>query len=248
MTDKELHKLSRRELLQLMLAQGREAERAKEELAETLVKLGQLEEGYERLKRRLDDKDAQIHQLREALQAIQDDPDAFKGELSASAAPLIPVPDDYYKPPIQQEQTQPGLQSTAVQQAGSAKQDPASVKESPKAQPAAAVSQEPAAFAPQQEKAAVGDTNDKEKGMLPGTTESKNTMPAYDETSQKAARPLAPAPRERPQKHEDDSCAFTETPSGIRVKRPANVQMLQAVQIVNGRVVSHSRVTRPKYQ
>ena len=57
MTDKELHKLGRREMLQLMLAQGREAEKAKQELADTQEKLRQLEESYERLKRRLDDKD-----------------------------------------------------------------------------------------------------------------------------------------------------------------------------------------------
>ena len=71
MTDKELHKLGRRELLQLMLAQGREAEKAKQELAEVQDKLQQLEESYERLKRRLDDKDTQIHKLRAALQSAQ---------------------------------------------------------------------------------------------------------------------------------------------------------------------------------
>lgn len=69
MTDKELHKLGRRELLQLLLAQGREAEKAKAKLAEVQEEMAQLEEGYERLKNRLDDKDAQILQLRESLQA-----------------------------------------------------------------------------------------------------------------------------------------------------------------------------------
>lgn len=69
MTDKELHKLGRRELLQLLLAQGREAEKAKAKLAEVQEEMAQLEEGYERLKNRLNDKDAQILQLRESLQA-----------------------------------------------------------------------------------------------------------------------------------------------------------------------------------
>lgn len=69
MTDKELHKLGRRELLQLLLAQGREAEKAKAKLAEVQEEMGKLEEGYERLKNRLNDKDAQILQLRESLQA-----------------------------------------------------------------------------------------------------------------------------------------------------------------------------------
>ena len=54
-----------------MLAQGREAEKAKQELAEVQDKLQQLEESYERLKRRLDDKDTQIHKLRAALQSAQ---------------------------------------------------------------------------------------------------------------------------------------------------------------------------------
>ncbi len=69
MTDKELHKLGRRELLQLLLAQGREAEKAKAKLAEAQEELKELQEGYERLKNRLNDKDAQILQLRESLQA-----------------------------------------------------------------------------------------------------------------------------------------------------------------------------------
>lgn len=69
MTDRELHKLGRRELLQLLLAQGREAEKAKAKLAEVQEEMAQLEEGYERLKNRLNDKDAQILQLRESLQA-----------------------------------------------------------------------------------------------------------------------------------------------------------------------------------
>lgn len=106
MTDKELHKLSRRELLQLMLAQGREAEKAKQELAETQEELKQLEEGYERLKRRLDDKDAQIHKLRAALQSVQDDP----GALSGAAPVAMPVPDDYYAPPPEQQAARPAQQ------------------------------------------------------------------------------------------------------------------------------------------
>lgn len=102
MTDKELHKLGRRELLQLMLAQGREAEKAKQELAETQEEFEQLEEGYERLKQRLDDKDAQIHKLRAALQTMQDD----AGTMNRSGIhPMaIPDPDDYYALPLEPEQ------------------------------------------------------------------------------------------------------------------------------------------------
>lgn len=68
MTDKELQKLGRRELLQLLLDQAKEAERLGRMLKETDEQLKQMEEGYERLRDRLDHKDAQIHELREALE------------------------------------------------------------------------------------------------------------------------------------------------------------------------------------
>ncbi len=69
MTDKELQKLGRRELLQLLLDQAKEAERLGRMLKETDEQLKQMEEGYERLRDRLDHKDAQIHELRESLEA-----------------------------------------------------------------------------------------------------------------------------------------------------------------------------------
>lgn len=69
MTDKELHKLSRRDLLQLLLEQGRELEETKRQLAETEEILQRLEENYERLRKRLDKKDEQIHKLRDMLQS-----------------------------------------------------------------------------------------------------------------------------------------------------------------------------------
>lgn len=63
-----MHKLSRRELLQLLLTQGREAEKLRSTLEETQGQLEQMTESYERLKKRLDHKDEQIHSLRETLQ------------------------------------------------------------------------------------------------------------------------------------------------------------------------------------
>ena len=69
MTDKELHRLGRRELLQLLLEQGREAEKTKQILAETETELHQLQETYERLRKRLDHKDEQIHELNALLEA-----------------------------------------------------------------------------------------------------------------------------------------------------------------------------------
>lgn len=69
MTDKEFHKLGRRELLQLLLAQAKEADELRAQLTETTEQLSQLEENYERLRKRLDQKDEQIHKLRDSLQA-----------------------------------------------------------------------------------------------------------------------------------------------------------------------------------
>ncbi|MCM1025240.1 MAG: hypothetical protein NC432_02325 [Roseburia sp.] len=68
MTDKQMHKLSRRELLQLLLAQARETEDLRQQLADRENQLAELGENYERLRVRLDEKDIKIHDLRDALQ------------------------------------------------------------------------------------------------------------------------------------------------------------------------------------
>lgn len=69
MTDKEMHKISRRELLQLLLAQVRETEELKQQLAEREEQLSELRGNYEKLRSRLDQKDAKIHDLRDTLHA-----------------------------------------------------------------------------------------------------------------------------------------------------------------------------------
>ena len=71
MTDRELHKLGRRDLLQLMLESAREAEKSRNQLKETENQLAALKKNYERLRKRLDDKDAQIHNLKDKLQAVR---------------------------------------------------------------------------------------------------------------------------------------------------------------------------------
>ena len=68
MTNKELRRLNRRDLLQLLLAQGEEAEQTKQQLEETTAQLSLTSANYERLRKRLDMKDAQIRELRDALQ------------------------------------------------------------------------------------------------------------------------------------------------------------------------------------
>ena len=67
MTEKEFRKLSRREVLQLLLTQVKEEKELRLHLEKTETKLRELEEGYERLRARLNSKDAQIHKLAGSL-------------------------------------------------------------------------------------------------------------------------------------------------------------------------------------
>lgn len=96
MTNKELQKLGRRELLQLLLEQAKEAERLGKMLKENDQQLKQLEESYERLRDRLDKKDEQLRELKNALQAERDKREA---ELTQALRAGIPVrPGGQYPP------------------------------------------------------------------------------------------------------------------------------------------------------
>lgn len=67
MTDKEFRRLRKRELLQLLVRQGREAVGIQESLAKRTGELEAERDCTERLKRKLDEKDAQIERLKERL-------------------------------------------------------------------------------------------------------------------------------------------------------------------------------------
>lgn len=67
MTEKELHKLHRQDLLQLLVEQSREARQLGSQLAETEDNLNQMQSGNDRLKTKLDEKDEQIDRLKERL-------------------------------------------------------------------------------------------------------------------------------------------------------------------------------------
>lgn len=69
MTDRELRKLSRRDLLQMLVEQVKETEKSKQELADTTEQLKEMGQNYERLRKRLDQKDVRIHELTDALRA-----------------------------------------------------------------------------------------------------------------------------------------------------------------------------------
>lgn len=67
MTDKELRRLRRQDLLQLLVEQSREAARLQTESDEKSEELTQLTESCERLKGKLDEKDEQLERLKEKL-------------------------------------------------------------------------------------------------------------------------------------------------------------------------------------
>ena len=67
MTDKELHKLRRQDLLQLMLEQGKETLALQMEFNEINAEYIQVKAGYDRLKEKLDEKDAVIEKLKKRL-------------------------------------------------------------------------------------------------------------------------------------------------------------------------------------
>ena len=67
MTEKEFHKLRRRDLLQLLVAQGKENLQLQAEFDEASAQLQQMQETNERLKARLNEKDALIDKLKGRL-------------------------------------------------------------------------------------------------------------------------------------------------------------------------------------
>ena len=88
MTEKELHKLSRENLLQLLLSQSREVSRRKEEYSSLLDAKSELESGYERLKAKLDEKDETIERLKDKLNEKDALLEKLKGRLDEKDALL----------------------------------------------------------------------------------------------------------------------------------------------------------------
>ena len=85
MTDKELKKLNRRELLQLLLEQAKDTERLGAELAAANDHALEMDETFQRLRERLDEKDAKIREMGETYDRLRDrlsDKDAQIQELN----------------------------------------------------------------------------------------------------------------------------------------------------------------------
>lgn len=132
MTNKELQKLGRRELLQLLLNQAKETERLTAELAETQAQLQELTETYERLRERLNHKDERIHELETTLEeerekreidledvgSIAEAALKLHGVFDAaqeaadfylrSIQELYPLPEGAELPPLPEERPEPG--------------------------------------------------------------------------------------------------------------------------------------------
>ncbi len=79
MTEKQLHKLRRQDLLQLLVAQGKEAAQLQARLDEAAEELKDLQDTRTKFIERMDDKDAQIEKLKPRL----DEKDAQIEKLTA---------------------------------------------------------------------------------------------------------------------------------------------------------------------
>ena len=80
MTEKELHKLSRQDLLQLLLAQSKEVVRQKASIEDLMTAIGQERELTDRLKAKLNEKDETIEHLKHRLDAKDETMNRLKAE------------------------------------------------------------------------------------------------------------------------------------------------------------------------
>ncbi|MBQ9662017.1 MAG: hypothetical protein IJV40_02555 [Oscillospiraceae bacterium] len=81
MTEKELHKLSRQDLLQLLLAQSKEVSRQRTLIEELKNNVEQERELTDRLKAKLDEKDETIEHLKHRLDAKDETMNKMKAEV-----------------------------------------------------------------------------------------------------------------------------------------------------------------------
>ena len=86
MTDRELRRLRRTELLELMIEGKQTAAAAEEKVTQVEEQMRQLQETYERLCRKLDDKDEKIRELRAELKSARDNTELLRQEHEEVAA------------------------------------------------------------------------------------------------------------------------------------------------------------------
>ena len=88
MTEKELHRLRRQDLLQLLVTQTKEGTQQQEDIQKLQSRTAELEATYERLKNRLDERDAQIERLKEKLNDKDALIEKLKGRLDKKDADI----------------------------------------------------------------------------------------------------------------------------------------------------------------
>lgn len=91
MTERELHKLGRESLLQLLVDYSKENAGLKEQLEKAEAAQAELQEGYGRLKEKLNDKDTQLERLKvkldqkdAAIGALQNELQTMRGRVEAA--------------------------------------------------------------------------------------------------------------------------------------------------------------------
>lgn len=89
LTEKELHRMKRADLLALLLAQGREAATLQTQLDSANGALADSQELVARLKTRLDEKDAQMERLKGKLNEKDAQLDRLKSRLDAKDARIV---------------------------------------------------------------------------------------------------------------------------------------------------------------
>ena len=91
MTDKEMRKLKRRELLQMLLVQCEETERLQQETDEMKEQMDAVMESYERLKKKLDVKDERLNQKDEMIAGLKNEIAELKAAADVQAESADPV-------------------------------------------------------------------------------------------------------------------------------------------------------------
>ena len=110
MTERELRRLSRQDLLQLLLAQSREVARQNDTITELRSALEQEREFTAGLKAKLDEKDSMVEQLRADINALRTRLDEKDFMLDAARVRLdrLDLGADYPKPRLSSDSELPG--------------------------------------------------------------------------------------------------------------------------------------------
>ncbi len=93
MAEKELRKLKRRELLQMLLMQCEETEKLQQETDEMKEKMDAVLESYERLKKKLDVKDERLNEKDARIAVLKHEIDEMKTEKEAGETEAASIMD-----------------------------------------------------------------------------------------------------------------------------------------------------------